>query len=307
MVTALQNLFTQLEILPPRAAGRLQVFGLRWQIPSSLSYLTLDEALAAESIEVTEISEGGSVPALKVRNHGEALVFLMAGEQLIGAKQDRVLNASLLVVGRSDLSIPVSCVEQGRWRYRSPKFGSAGTASHSYLRAKMSKASQASYKHFGTPDADQGEVWNEVSRKLHALGSSSPSAALHQVYEDQKSRLQEMIENMPAPEGASGAVFTFNGRIAGMDLFDQSQTLKKLWPKLLRAYAIDAMESPPDSPPVSLEAVRAWLESAMKAESREFKSPGLGSDWRLETEELVGASLVVGESPVHTELFSARN
>src|SRR5262245_49563303 len=89
------------QVMDAQSSGPLQVFGLRWETTNDLIYRTLDEALAAGDLEVTEISEAGSVPTLKVTNKGEELVFLMAGEQLVGAKQNRVLNASIMVPGRS--------------------------------------------------------------------------------------------------------------------------------------------------------------------------------------------------------------
>jgi len=60
-------------------------------------YLTLDEALANGCIRVSEVSEHGAVPALKVVNTGDTAVFLLDGEELIGAKQNRVVNLSILV------------------------------------------------------------------------------------------------------------------------------------------------------------------------------------------------------------------
>src|SRR6516162_1720583 len=144
----------------------LQAFGLRWEPGRGPDYLTLDDALASGLLEVTEVSDGGSVPTLKVTNKGEQLIFLVAGEQLAGGKQNRVLNASILVPAKADLPIPVSCVERGRWAYRSPRFGSSGSSSHSKLRKMMHLHATESYRSSGRPSSKQGEVWQEVDRKL---------------------------------------------------------------------------------------------------------------------------------------------
>src|SRR5262249_17010261 len=112
----------RVRVTDARQAGGLQVFGLLHEPPARLDYDTLDEALAAHTLEVTEVSEGGSVPTLKVVNKAGKLVFLMAGEQLIGAKQNRVLNTSIMVPAAGEVPIPVSCVEAGRWAYRSRQF-----------------------------------------------------------------------------------------------------------------------------------------------------------------------------------------
>jgi hypothetical protein len=285
-----------------QGSGGLQVFGLSWTNGKPLNYLTLDEALAGKALEVTEVSEGGSVPILKVVNKGEAMVFMMAGEQLVGAKQNRVLNVSILMPGKSDLPIPVSCVEAGRWHYRSPQFGSGGM-SHGSLRKLMAGHAHASYKAGGWPASKQAEVWGEVARKLTEVGTTSPSQALHQAYEDHCGRLADVLAGLRVPEGCCGAAFALAGRIAGADLFDQPATLAKLWPKLVPGYALDALQKA-GTEPVTAEAVREWLGRAPQATAEPFKSPGLGYDVRLEGAGLVGGGLVVDDQPVHVELFA---
>lgn len=294
------------EVMESQSAGSLQVFGLRWQSPNDLNYLTLDEALAAGGLEVTEINEGGSVPTLKVTNNRGELVFLMAGEQLVGAKQNRVLNASILVPAETELPIPVSCVEQGRWGYRSAKFGSSGTMSHGTLRKMMSTQVFDSYASDGRPSSRQGAVWGEVQRKLHSLSAFSPTAALEQTYEDYRARLSEFLRQMPVHGECCGMAFAIGGRVLGLDLFDKPTTLVKLWPKIVRGYALDALEAKePAAKAATREGVREWLQSAARAEAQPYKSPGLGYDVRLRGEGVVGAGLVVEEQPIHAELFAA--
>ena len=93
--------------------------------PASLEYSVLDEALAAGVAEITEVSEHGSVPELKFVNRGPKPVLLVDGEELLGAKQNRIVNLTILVAANSALTIPVSCVEAGRWRSSSRAFTSA--------------------------------------------------------------------------------------------------------------------------------------------------------------------------------------
>lgn len=292
-------------VTAPQEVAGLQVFGLRREAGTTLTYATLDDALAAGTLEVTEVSEAGSVPTLRVCNKADTLVFLMAGEHLLGARQNRVLNASILVAARAELPIPVSCVEAGRWRYRSRHFASGGTSSHGHLRHLMSKHVTASYRESGAPASDQGEVWGEVSRKLTKMGSASPSSDLHQAYEDHQTRLGDILDQLRVPEGCCGAAFALGGRIAGVDLFDKPETLTKLWPKLVRAYAIDALEEPASAElTLAPDDVGRWLRSAGQARLEPFPSPGLGEDVRVEGPNLVGAGLVVHEQPVHVELFA---
>src|SRR5213075_2376763 len=81
-------------------------------------YLTLEDALPL-GFRVEEVDAAGRVPELVVHNPLEANVLLYDGEELLGAKQNRILNVSVLVEAQSAIRIPVSCVEEGRWAARS--------------------------------------------------------------------------------------------------------------------------------------------------------------------------------------------
>jgi hypothetical protein len=265
----------------------------------------MDEAIEAKTLEITEVDTAGQVPTLKVVNHSERMVFLMAGEHVIGAKQDRVLNASLMVAPRSELLVPVSCVEARRWHSHSSslKFSSGQTSSHGLLRKLMSGHAREGYRRGGSPSSHQGEVWQEVSRKLGAMGSVSPSEALSKVYEDHQRRLADLLARFKVPGGCEGAVCAVAGRIAGLDLFDQPATLAKFWPKLIRAYALDALEQASPASPMTVESVSQWVRAANLPKIESFRSPGLGMDLRLSGSEFLGACLVVEDHPVHLELF----
>ena len=211
----LNELLQTAQVTAPQQNSGLQVFGLRWQAAPRLVYSTLDEAMAAGTLEVMEVNAGGSVPELKVKSRSDVMTFLMAGEQLIGAKQNRVLNVSLMVGAHSELSVPVSCVETGRWSSRSAKFTSGGTSSHGLLRKMMSKQTGRSYRRTGTPSSDQSAVWGEVARKLGAMGSTSPTQEYDQIYRDFRTRLDDLLGHLTPPDGCHGVVFSVGDRSPG--------------------------------------------------------------------------------------------
>src|SRR5262249_18638312 len=80
----------------------LSVYPLTYNYrPAAPGYLVLDEALSTGEFGITEISESGSVPRLLAINDNNAPVFLLDGEELVGAKQNRVLNLSIMLAPRS--------------------------------------------------------------------------------------------------------------------------------------------------------------------------------------------------------------
>ena len=84
-------------------------------------YITLKEAFEKGVFAVTEVSEGGRYPSRTARDQGQA-VLLLDGEEVRGAKQNRILSNTILVGPQSTVKVPVSCVEHGRWHYEAPAF-----------------------------------------------------------------------------------------------------------------------------------------------------------------------------------------
>jgi hypothetical protein len=141
-------------------------------------YIVLDEALASGLAHVTEISEAGSVPELKFVNESDKAVLLADGEELIGAKQNRILNLTILVASRTETKIPVSCVEAGRWAARSAKFASSPRMHYSAGRAAKVAQVSASLSGTGQRHSNQMAIWHDIAEKMDRLGSISPTSAM---------------------------------------------------------------------------------------------------------------------------------
>ena len=92
----------------------LTMFSLERPADRALEYLTLDEALHRGLAQVSEISDSGRVSELAFSNIGDLPVLILDGEELVGAKQNRTVNLTILAPARATTSIPVSCVEAGR-------------------------------------------------------------------------------------------------------------------------------------------------------------------------------------------------
>jgi hypothetical protein len=96
-------------------------------------YLLASEAIDAGVLTVTEVDEAGTVPELLAVNDADRPILLIDGEELQGAKQNRIVNTSVLLPPKSKKRIPVSCVEEGRWSQVSPTLR-AGNYAPSSLR-----------------------------------------------------------------------------------------------------------------------------------------------------------------------------
>jgi hypothetical protein len=275
-------------------------------------YVTLDEALANKFARVTEVSEGGSVPDLKFINDSDNPVFLMEGEELIGAKQNRTLNLSILVPANRAVSIPVSCVERGRWHRASMEFSSAPRAQYAEGRARKMAQVSASLQSRGTRHSNQGAVWQDIDEKSSRLKTSSRTAAMADIFEQHSANLEEYVKSCAPEEGQVGAVFTIDGKVSGFELFDSPDTLKKLWPKLMRSYGLDALDragsvcekGEKPSSDAGPNDVEAFLQKVSAGETKQYAAVGEGDDIRLANIGLTGAALAARGRVIHLSAFA---
>jgi hypothetical protein len=256
------------------------------------AYVTLDEALP-QGLRIAETSEAGSVPELVVENPLAERVLLYDGEELVGAKQNRILNVSVLVEARSTLTIPVSCVEQGRWSRSSALFGAGGHVSHAQLRRRKAESLSAEPLARGLA---QGEVWDEVREKATRMRVFSATGASSDLYRTYERDLRSLEDAFPAQPGQCGAVLGI-GRDLCLDLVSRPDAFARLWPKLRAGYLLDALERL-DGKATPADAIEAFLGSVDGAKRTRRPSAGLGDDLRIRSEgdcnSLLQAQGVIG-------------
>lgn len=305
MEEILNSFFGNIKLGQKQVFGNLTIFPLYNRQDSSFEYVTLKEALAKSYIRVTEISEGGSVPELAVVNDGDVFVLLLDGEEVRGAKQNRVLNASILVKPNSKTIIPVSCTEQGRWAYNSDNFEDSGVVMASFSRSKKMASVSRSLKESYSYNSDQGEVWDEVASLHEKLAAHSPTGAMRDAFESRKDQLDAYQNNFPIQVDQQGILVLLGGKVAGMDILSTSQAYETLHAKLIQSYAIDALTmNKPDDTSDAETLAKEFLSNAKQAKTESFDSAGHGQDIRIESDKLNGTALVADQTVVHLALFS---
>lgn len=284
--------------------ANLAMFPLLRERQREVHYVTLDDAMAAGTARVTEASEAGTVYELRFVNEGDGPVLLLDGEELVGAKQDRILNVTILAPAWAAIVIPVSCVEHGRWRYRSRGFHSSKRVHYARGRAAKSEQVFASLRHSGTRRSDQGAIWNGLAEKSTRLGARSATAAMGDVFERHEGSIGRFVDGLQAKHGQIGAIFAIDGVIAGLDLFENAEIFTKLRPKILRSYALDAVDAcaSEDSGP-SRNAAVDFLASVATSQTHHFPAVGLGEDVRLDSPEVTGGAVLVDGAIVHLGAF----
>jgi hypothetical protein len=206
---------------------------------SEPGWLTLAEG--ADTVTIEEVSEAGAVPTLLLTSVADRPVLLLDAEELIGAKQNRVLNTTALVAARSRLTIPVSCVEQGRWAYASRRFSSGTSSLHASLRASKATRVTSSLRSLGKHASDQGEIWSLLSLKAAAHGVESPTAAMSDFYARHAEPVGAARAALALRHGQVGALVFLGRRWIGLDLLASPGLFERAWPRLCAGYAAEAI------------------------------------------------------------------
>ena len=258
---------------------------------SGKNILTLQEAMERKLFFVYETSD---VNELEVENRSKQFdVFIQSGDIVKGGKQDRILAVSIIIpAGSGRVKIEAFCVESGRWTKRGSEDSDKFTSSNDRIVTKELKIAANSAR-------SQQQVWSQVSEAQARLGrnvggsvaSGDSSSSLQLSLENKKvvATVDEYVKSLNRiVDGKSdviGYAFAINGKINSADVYVSNALFKKVWMKMLKASATEAVSESKSirlADPVKAEAVRGLINDAEKAKSRE---QSVGSGARLVTRE----------------------
>ncbi|MCA9069668.1 MAG: hypothetical protein KDA84_12125 [Planctomycetaceae bacterium] len=296
----------QFRVGEPVRHEALAVFPLFSDSVGNVDYHLSDSALADGSLLVEEINESGSVPELLVENKGDVRVLFLEGEELVGAKQNRVLNTSVLVAAHTKMKIPVSCVEQGRWGYKSQHFNSSGSHSPYKIRHSLKSSVTRSIKEKRGHSSDQGEVWKQVA-SLNAMHNvESDTWAMSDTFEFHQDKIADYRKEIQYVEGASGVAVAVGDRILSVDLFDKPETCQKVWNRLLTGVVFDALEAGKTEKTIQIDDVKQLLSVAGEFPWEQCDAIGEGEEYRAESPKGDHASaLTLEQTIIHGSVVTA--
>lgn len=251
--------------------------------------IELSKALEQQVAEVTEVDQSGSVQQLYVLNHSQSYLLLYEGSLLKGAKQNRVVNATLLLPPVSKNVIPASCVEQGRWHYSSPSFSKSEYDAPQFLRKSIRKNVSASKNLMG----NQSEVWSEIRTFACAKAMASPSGDFEDMY--RRSTKTESLFPVGLQLPSCHGVFLDVSGNCSMDFVANQEAFANVQARLIAGYEQQARRETKStaSEENPLQKLIKWI-----TEGSVFTQPsaGSGTDIRIQTDgAYISALLSEGE------------
>ncbi len=283
----------------------LSVFPLFSEGASGVDYLLSDEALPTNLVTVEEVSERGSVPELLVRNESDSKVLFLEGEELVGAKQNRILNTSVLVAAKSSVRIPVSCVEQGRWRFSSRTFTSSGRHSPAKLRHALKASVSKSLKEKAGYHSNQIEVWSQVRQYEEAHHVATPTGAMSDTFEALKEKIAEGQALLKYVDGATGIAVALGPNVVCIELFDKPQTCEKVWERAISGFLIDTLGVDGEGSVASQASVESTINATQTASWSQVNAVGDGEEFRAEFGTDHASALCFDNQLVHGSVVGA--
>lgn len=270
-------------------------------------YLSLSDALEQNTLKVNEMSLEGVVPELMVENSGDLPVLLMNGEELLGLKQNRVLNTSVLVPAKTQMPIPVSCVEQGRWEDSGSNKTGAGHMLERTIRTRQMDAIHWSLESHGTFHSDQDDIWYGLWQLIHKAGTYSAHGAMRDVYQQKRIKLNRHCKAFPVQTGQQGLLVLHENKPLGFDLVSRSEIYRQNHCKLVKSYVLDSQLEKPRraiSPSRATTIAGEFLIQANEAKPKRFASCGLGSVVQANANGMIGSVLIHEEAPIHATFLA---
>jgi len=296
---------TFLKFMDSVRAGEPIKNGQVWFVPlfggaEALDADLLDEGISGGKTKVTEVDDQGSVGEILVEHNGNRKLLIIDGEQVKGAKQDRVFNSSFIVNPGCRVRTPVSCVEHGRWHaHGSREFSTSATTLSSSARINKLDSVTHSLHINRSFESNQTEVWDSVEKISRKSGVQSPTGSYTDVYMEMRDEIEKKLVDMKPLEGQTGVMVIHGGRFISLDLFGSPSLFARSWKKVARGVLLEKFEYVNNDYIPPLNVALDSLEALKKVKFDCTKAPGFGETLSGKADKLAIAAICDGENLYH--------
>lgn len=258
----------------PHTHENLAVYLLHTDKQDPREFITLDEGLKSGEVKVTE-KQSEQVNELLIENTSAKHLFLHEGDRVRGGKQDRTIFTSFVIAPKSAAQpLPSFCIEHNRWTE-----GANGRQFDATSNAALApKGVRAAAK----VSKNQGEVWdnvaNEKENASRNLAAPNTNSSLNETLDAPKIKAisdacaKALSSTIESSEDAVGLAIAINGKIEEVDIYPNHAVLKKISPRLLESYAVQAAQVKKDAQkvqPLEAKAISEFIASGSEKNKRE--------------------------------------
>ena len=307
-VNAIKDSLSSIEFLPVQNYENITVLGFKTCNLNDFDFLTLKKGLRMGLVELNEENPGGVVDTIKVENNAVTPLLILEGEVIIGAKQDRIANTSLLIPPHFETLMPVSCVEANRWKYQTNNFNDSTNYASSNLRGARTETVNVSLKKEGAYKSNQGLIWDVINQTQNNLNIKSKTCALKDVYTSKAETLNEYYESFPYTRKQNGSIILINNEVKGLELLYNNHLYKEFHERIIKSYIVDALQesktSNMENEDYAYNLAEDFRDNISSSKYETFKSAGCGEDSRLDNTDSMGSALIYKNELIHAVFFN---
>lgn len=280
---------------------------------NTFDYISGPSAVNSDLVKISEIDNLGSVNNLLVKNLSDKFLFFTDGDILVGAKQNRVINISIMLEPKSKTKIPVSCVESGRWSYRgSANFKSSNFMMPRDLRLGTRNSVYLNMLKNGSYYADQSKVWDSIDDYFEKIQYyDSPTMDLNSSLEANIESYEEFLEHFKVDNNSNGLAIFYYDNLASIEVFNRDIVYQEYFPKLIKSAAAEAYNMIDKNTVLNEDiAIRQTNDMLSKLKDQKYiskKTPGVGKLQSFTDDKISGLILNYNDHLIHLSILNLVN
>ncbi|WP_304125224.1 DUF6569 family protein [Methanosphaera cuniculi] len=299
----LKKLFDNFEYTSIQSYENISIIGIKSNKNyNNIDILPLKKGLQMGLVKISEL-ENASVNKLNVINNAITPLLILDGEELIGAKQNRIVNATYIIPPKTTMKIEVSCTEEGRWKYTTNHFKYSGHFAESKLRKAKAQDVTKSLKKSKTRKSNQARIWNRISKVSDNLDVKSETSAMREIYTNNKAKINKYLENLKDENDTIGSIILINNEVSGIELLFNTILYKENHKKLIESYIPEAIERKNENYNNKSIDVDEFINKIITSKTQQYKPEGIGVDVRVESEDIIGSTILLENNPINASFF----
>jgi len=287
----------------PKFISNLMIFPIIFKnFADDFQFKTLEEGIAKDKVVISEKARQ-AVEEIEIKNKYDTELFIIDGEGISGALQNRIVTSSFLIRPSHSTNIPVFCSEEGRW-IGDKKFTHSTIIAYPSIR----RINTSSYIRLHSSTYIQSSIWKEISSKQKNLNVISQTKSMEDIYTKKDLELERFEEYEPLINQA-GFLAATQKRILCVDIFINNYLFGKFRLKLLISYALDAIEDEAQGAgKFNIEKCKDFFNSLITANQiHQEKSVDLGQkihyDFKSNLNSGFGKALYFKNKIIHASFF----
>lgn len=303
MSDVIDDILNEIRFFEAEHYKNMTVIGFSIPEENKIDLMSLKIGLNLGLVEISEINSDGQVGKVKVINNAVTPLLILDGEEMIGAKQNRIVNSTVIIPAKSEKIVPVSCTESGRWHYKSDYFSYSNHMASSRVRRDKQSSVSLSLRRHRTFESNQKEVWHNIRETERDLKLSNETCALHDSYTKKYMDIKDYKNAFSIHDNQNGLVTYINGKPVGFEMIYNSTIYKEYHEKLLESYILDAISKQDDDFEENDFDEELFIDKIKESEREKYDSIGLGVDYRLENDELTGSAMIYEGNLINASFF----